>query len=84
MKKFITILLVIVIIIACIIFIPKLVHTCDDCDEFFVGVGYEPNKLSEIFTEDMTIICKDCAEVHHALSLALGKDLDEYQKELFE
>ena len=34
-------------------------------------------------TDDEQIICEECAEKQHAISLALGKTLDEYKKDLF-
>lgn len=83
MKKIISLVVVAVIVVAGIIFVPKLAHTCDDCDKFFVGAGYEPNMLEDMMTDDEQIICEECAEKQHAVSLALGKTLDEYKKDLF-
>ena len=85
MGKIIAIIAVVVIVVLGIIFVPKLVHTCDDCEKTFVGAGYEPNIISELLSssEEEQVICKDCAEEQHALSIALGKSLDEFKKDLF-
>ncbi len=84
MKKIIAIALVAVIVVAGIIFVPKLAHTCDDCGEFFVGTGYKPNVVSELLDDQNQVICKECAEKQHALAIALGKTLDEYKLPLFD
>ena len=85
MGKIIAVIVVIAVVVAGIIFVPKLVHTCDDCEKTFVGAGYEPNIVSELLSskEDEQVICKDCAEEQHALSIALGKTLDDFKKDLF-
>lgn len=82
-KKIIAIVLIVVVAAAAVTFVPKLVHTCDDCEGFFIGWGYEPNIISDIFSEDEQIICKDCAEEQHAIEIALGKDVKEFQKDPF-
>lgn len=84
MKKLISLILLIVIVAAAVYFIPKLVHTCDSCDELFVGTGYEPNIISEIFSDGDKIICRECAEKQHAVSIALGKDVEDFKVEIFE
>lgn len=84
MKKIIGLLVVVCIVVAAIVFVPELVHKCDDCDKTFFGTGYRPAALSELVTEDMEIICEECAEKHHKLSIVLGKELDEFKRELFE
>ena len=88
MKKFISFVLVVIVIIAAVVFVPKLVHKCDDCEKIFVGAGYEPNAIESVINdlteEEDKIICEDCAKIHHAVSLALGKDLDDFKKDLFE
>lgn len=84
MKKIISIALVVILVIVGIVYIPKLFHTCDDCGKFFVGAGYEPNIISDLFSDDEVIICKSCAKEQHKLSLAIGKDLDDYKKDIFE
>ena len=83
MKKLISLVLIVAVIAAGVIFVPKLVHTCDDCEKVFFGPGYEPNALAGMIKKEETVICKDCAETHHAVSLALGKELKEFQKALF-
>lgn len=83
MKKIISTVLTLAIVVGLLAFFgPKLLHTCDDCEEFFVGTGYEPNALLDLIDESDTI-CRDCAEKHHAVEIALGKELEEYQKPLF-
>ncbi|MBE6586780.1 MAG: hypothetical protein E7647_00020 [Ruminococcaceae bacterium] len=90
MKKIIPIIIVVAIIIAAIIIVPKYMHTCDDCEKFFMGYAYEPGLLQNaagelgemlgIESEDakkMEKICKDCAEKHHFLTDA--EDLDEFR-----
>ncbi len=84
MKKLIPLVVVAAIVIAGVIFVPKLAHTCDDCEKFFIGAGYEPNVVSELLSSKEEIICKDCAETQHALSIALGKTVDDFKRDLFE
>ena len=82
MKKLFSLILTIAIIVAAVYVAPKLVHTCDACESFFIGPGYEPNVLTDLLAQQETI-CKECAEDQHAAALALGGDLKEYQKPLF-
>lgn len=85
MKKIIAIVAAIaILLVAGIVFIPRLAHTCDDCGKFFVGTGYKPNVISDLFSEKDQIICKECAEKQHAVSIALGKTADEFKRKLFE
>ena len=83
MKKIISLVIVAVIIIAGIVFVPKIVHTCDSCEKVFVGAGYEANVIADLLSEEEQIICKKCAEEQHALSIAMGKSLDEFKRDLF-
>lgn len=83
MKKIIAIVVAAVIVLAGVIFIPRLAHTCDDCGEFFVGTGYKPNIVSDLLNDEEQVICKGCAEKQHAISIALGQNLDEYKWDLF-
>lgn len=84
MKKLIALVLIAAVVIAAIVFVPKLVHTCDDCGEMFVGAGYEPNIVNDLLSKDEQIICKDCAIRQHALSIAMGQDLNTFKRDLFE
>ncbi len=84
MKKIISFVLTLAVIAAGVYFVPKLVHTCDDCEEFFVGPGYEPNLFSDLITDEDQIICKECAEKQHAVEIALGKSVDDYMIDIFE
>lgn len=83
MKKIVSLVIIVAIIAAGIIFVPKLAHTCDNCEKFFVGAGYEPNIISDFLSEEEKIICKDCAEDEHALSLLAGKSLDDFKRDIF-
>lgn len=83
MKKLISFVLVAAIIVAGIVFAPKITHTCDDCEKFFVGAGYEPNIVENLLSSKEQIICKECAEKQHALAIATGKSVDEYKRDLF-
>lgn len=84
MKKLIALVLLAAVIVAAIVFVPRLVHTCDDCGELFVGTGYEPNVLQDLMTDEEQIICKDCAIEQHAISIALGQELDSFKRPLFD
>ena len=84
MKKIISLVVVVAIIIAGIIFVPKIAHTCDDCEKFFSGAGYEPNIAEDLLSSEEQIICKKCAEKQHALSIAMGKSIDDFKRDLFE
>ena len=83
MKKIISLVVVAVIVIAGVVFIPKVTHTCDDCGKFFIGAGYEPNVVEDLISDEEQIVCKDCAEDQHAISIAMGKSLDNYKREIF-
>ena len=84
MKKIISLVVVVAIIIAGIIFVPKIAHTCDDCEKFFLGAGYEPDIVEDLLSSEEQIICKKCAEKQHALSIATGKSIDDFKRDLFE
>ena len=84
MKKIISLVVVVAIIVAGIIFVPKIAHTCDDCEKFFLGAGYEPNIVEDLLSSEEQIICKKCAEKQHALSIAMGKSIDDFKRNLFE
>ena len=83
MKKLVSLVLIAAIVVAGIVFVPKLTHTCDDCDKFFIGAGYEPNIVSDLLSGQEQIICKECAEKEHALSIAVGKTVDDFKRDLF-
>ncbi len=84
MKKIISLVVVAAIIVAGVVFVPKIAHTCDDCETFFLGAGYEPNIVSDLLSDEEQIICKKCAEEQHAISIALGKSVDDFKRDLFE
>lgn len=83
MKKIIPIILVVVIIVAGFVLVPKVTHTCSDCEEFFVGAGYEPNVVNDLLSEETQIICEECAEKQHAIAIAMGKSLEEFKLDIF-
>lgn len=84
MKKIISLAVIVVIVIVGIVFVPKVVHTCDDCEKFFLGAGYEPSIVEDLLSSEEQIICKKCAEEQHALSIAMGKSVDDFKRDLFE
>ncbi|MBR2316029.1 MAG: hypothetical protein IKA56_05230 [Clostridia bacterium] len=84
MKKIISLVVAVVIIVAGVVFVPELAHTCDSCDKFFIGVGYKANILDNLTSDEEKIICKSCAEQHHAVSIAFGESLNSFKRELFE
>ncbi len=84
MKKLFSLILVVIIVIAGIVFVPKIAHKCDDCEKFFIGAGYEPNVVEDLLSDTEQIICKECAEEQHALAIAVGKSVEEYKRDLFE
>ena len=81
------VIVVAVVVVLAVIFVPKLVHECDNCGETFVGTGYEPNILSDALellgADAEEIICKDCAESEHALAIATGSSVDDFKLPLF-
>ena len=83
MKKFISLVILAAIIVAGIVFIPQFVHTCDDCGKLFIGVGYEPNIVENLLSNEEQIICKKCAEEQHAVSIVMGKSVDDYKRDIF-
>ena len=84
MKKIISLVVVVAIIIAGIVFVPKIAHTCDDCEKFFLGAGYEPNIVEDLLSSEDQIICKKCAEKQHALSIAMVQSVEDFKRDLFE
>lgn len=77
-----------VIVVALVVFVPRLTHTCDNCGSFFVGTGYTANVVSNALTslsgQEDKILCKDCAAKEHALAIAAGKSLEDFKRPLFE
>ena len=84
MKKISKPLLAIIFICAIIYFLPKLVHKCDSCEEWFVGTGYEANIIVDAILDEDQTICKECAEKQHIMGTTFSKSLDDYKKKLFE
>lgn len=83
-----SIILVVALIAAAVIFIPRLAHTCDNCKTFFVGTGYYANILSNAIStisgEANKVLCRECAATEHALAIATGTPLEDFQRPLFE
>ena len=85
MKKIISFILAVVLVAACIVFIPRLVHSCDSCEKFFVGPGYEGNAVTDTLANKDQVLCKECAETYHALEITLGgKTVNDFMKNIFE
>lgn len=84
MKKTVKVIISVVIIAAAALVAPKVVDRCDDCDRMFVGAGYEPNVIEDYLAEEDQIICESCAREQHKIALTLGKELDEFKRDLFE
>lgn len=80
MKGFLKFLFFIVLVVAVVLYVPYYLNICDDCEMFFVGAGYEANAIADLFNENEQIICRDCAEKHHAIISILGKDINDYQR----
>lgn len=77
-----------ILVSAGIVFIPRLVHRCDNCDSTFVGTGYYANVVTDFLTavtgEEEKLLCKDCAMQEHGLAIAAGKSLKDFKRPLFE
>lgn len=80
MKKLMKLLWGIVIALILITYIPQFCHICADCEAFFIGAGYEQNILIDAVSDQKGVLCEECAEKHHALSVGLGKSLADYKK----
>lgn len=83
MKKIIKGLLIAVVVLLLVMYLPYYLNVCNDCSEFFVGAGYESNIVTELISENEPVICKECAEMQHVLSLALGKPLSDFARPAF-
>ncbi len=86
MKKLVCIIVAFIVVALGAVFVPKLFHTCDDCQSFFVGTGYEPVAIAEWFTDENEnyAICKKCAQIHHVVEIQAGADVDDFKKGLFD
>ncbi len=71
-----------------LLFGPRLLHTCSNCDSFFVGTGYRANIVSNALTSltgnEDKILCRACAEKNHAVAILAGKSLEDFRIPLFE
>lgn len=80
--------LAVVIVAALVVFAPRLMHLCDNCGDFFIGTGYHANVVSNAITglsgQEDKILCKDCAAKEHALAIAAGKSIKDFQRPLFD
>ena len=85
MKKTIIIAVVaVILIVAGVIFLPRLLHNCDECGKFFVGTGYKTNVVADFISSDDITICEDCAAAQHSISTSIGATLDDFKKPLFD
>lgn len=82
MKKLLKFLLVVLILAALVFLGLRLINTCDGCGETFFGLGYEGNVIDNAVHAEKQVLCEECAELHHALSLTFGKTLEDFQREL--
>ena len=83
MKKIISLIMTLVVVLALILYVPYYFHTCDTCDQFIIGPGYEANIVVDLFSEETQVICRDCAEAHHGLTALFGKDVADFQRPWF-
>lgn len=87
-RLIVTLAIVAVVVATAVVFVPRLTHTCDNCASFFIGTGYSANvisnAISSISGENEKILCKECAGKEHALAIATGKSLSDFQRPLFE
>lgn len=83
MKKIVKLIIALLVAVLLVAYIPYYINTCDDCDKMFFGPGYDANIVMEAISEDDYVICKDCAELQHAISSLVGKSVDEYRRPLF-
>lgn len=71
-----------------VIFLPRLVHHCDNCGSLFFGTGYYANTVSNALSslrgKENKILCRGCAESNHSIEIALGESLDDFKRPLFE
>lgn len=77
-----------IVVGAAVFFIPKLTHSCDHCGQFFFGTGYRANIISNTIT-DITgkkdkVLCVDCAVKEHALAIATGASVSDFEIPLFD
>ena len=84
LKKISKIIVALIVVALLVAYVPYYIHTCADCEKFFVGPGYDANILVDALSESENVICRECAELHHAISSALGKGVDEYRRPLIE
>lgn len=82
------ILVVVIVAAAGIILVPRLTHHCDNCGQFFFGTGYYANIITNTLTDlagtDNKILCLDCAVTEHALAIATGSSIKDFERPLFE
>ncbi|MCR5783064.1 MAG: hypothetical protein K6G90_10065 [Clostridia bacterium] len=84
-KSKLPVIIVVIVLVAvlAIVFVPRLVHKCDNCGKTFVGTGYSGNIISEALADREKILCKDCAEKEHAVSGFFGGSIEDYKRPLF-
>ena len=87
--RLIAVILVAAILVGlAVVFGPRLLHSCDNCGDFFVGTGYYTNIISSTLA-DLTggedkVLCVDCAAKDHALAIAAGQSIEDFKRPLFE
>lgn len=82
------VLVVAIVVAAGVILIPRLTHHCDNCGQFFFGTGYYANIITNTLTDlagtDSKILCLDCAVTEHAVAIATGSSIKDFERPLFE
>lgn len=84
MKKLFKFILTLVVIAAVVTFLPKVIHNCDDCGDIVFGTGYRAAAVTDLIAGEDMVLCKNCAKVHHAVALGLGRSLEDFAIPLFE
>lgn len=79
MKSFIKTIVVAAVVALLVVLGVNYINKCDDCGKTYFGSGYEPSILSEVFTEETDAVCRECAETHHSVEIALGKDVEDFR-----
>lgn len=81
------VIVILALVLLAAVFVPRLTHTCDNCETFFLGTGYSANMVSDAITtitgQEDKILCKDCAMQEHAIAIGLGQSLDDFKLPLF-
>ena len=83
MKKLLSLISTLLIIVLLVLYVPYYIHPCAECDKWILGPGYKANKLVDLVSEDEVVVCRECAEEQHIFSSAFGKDVEEFRRDAF-